>query len=377
MNRSRLIDLYIKKIKNSLSDKEKDELDILRFQDPAYYEWLQSIADNGSLLEELKKINKTDAYQKAIKSIHNPTRRIALNFMKVASIVIVLLGSWFIFKLSESPQQEQITVQNETSIIKNSAQLITNEQTYELDKLADNEIKGKNFKLVKDKNNQLKYEQQNGTSEYHTVKTATSNQYNITLSDGSQIYINSNSQVKYPVRFSPHKREIFIEGEVYCEIAKSKVPFVIHTSNRENIRVLGTKFNVRNYTLEGYTEVTLAEGKVKVSDDQNECILKPDQQVIINDGFKLQSVESSYYTSWTKPVIRFHNMRLERVINSFEQLYGVDFEIESEELKDRLIAGGIIKNKSLKQNLRILKESCNLIINQNNNKYLIKESLSN
>ncbi|MCT4647027.1 MAG: hypothetical protein N4A74_18715, partial [Carboxylicivirga sp.] len=171
MNRSRLIDLYIKKIKNSLSDKEKDELDILRFQDPAYYEWLQSIADNGSLLEELKKINKTDAYQKAIKSIHNPTQRIALNFMKVASIVIVLLGSWFIFKLSESPQQEQITAQNETSIIKNSAQLITNEQTYELDKLADNEIKGKNFKLVKDKNNQLKYEQQNGTSEYHTVKT--------------------------------------------------------------------------------------------------------------------------------------------------------------------------------------------------------------
>ena len=377
MDRSRLIDLYIKKIKDCLSDKEKDELDILRFQDPAYYEWLESIAKNGALLGELKKINKSDAYQKIIKPAHNPTRRIGLNILKVASIVIVLLGSWWIFSTSETTHQEQLLAQSDSTIIKRSAQLITNEETYELDKLVNNEIKGKNFKLVKDKDNKLKYENQVGTSEYHIVKTTTCNQYNITLSDGSLIYINSNSQIKYPVRFSSKKREIFIEGEVYCEIAKSEIPFVIHTSNKENITVLGTKFNIRNYSSEGYTEVTLAEGKVKVSDNQNECILKPDQQVVINNGFKLKSVESSYYTSWTKPVIRFYNMRLDRVINSFEQLYGVSFEFETTELKEKLIAGGIIKNKSLEQNLKILKESCNLTINQNNNKYVIKESLSN
>jgi preprotein translocase subunit Sss1 len=335
------------------------------------------MAENGALLEEIKKIDKTKAYQRTIKTINTPARKIMLNILKVASIVFLLIGSWYLFSVNEIPQKKQLIAKNGSSIIKNTAQLITDEETYELDKLANNKIEGKNFKLLKDKNNRLKYEKQIDTNIYHTVKTASCNQYNITLSDGSVIYINSNSKVKYPVRFSSQKREIFVEGEVYCEIAKSTVPFIVHTSNKEDITVLGTKFNVRNYSSEKYTEVTLAEGKVKVSDNQNECILKPDQQVVINNGFKLKAVESSYFTSWTKPVIRFHNMRLARVINSLEQLYGVHFEIETERLKEKLIAGGIIKNKALEKNLEILKESCNLTITHKNNKYVIKESLSN
>ena len=321
-------------------------------------------------------IDKDRAYQKTIEQLKSPNKRFASQLLKVAcSIAILVTGLTIYFYRTTEPLQPIAQVQPST--IQHSAQLITSDEVYELNKIKGDAIDGKDFKLVKNENNHLTYKKLADTTIFHTVKTATSNQYSVVLSDGSKIHINSNSQIRYPVTFSVHKREIFVEGEVYCEIAKDDIPFIIHTTDNREISVLGTQFNVRNYKEEGYTEVTLVEGKVRVSDDANQCILKPNQQVLITDQFEVRAVESAYYASWTKPIIRFHNMKLGRVINSFEQLYGVSFQFENPAIQEKLIAGGIVKAQTLQANLQILAESCNLTFSIQSGRYIIKESLSN
>ncbi|MBI9063773.1 MAG: FecR domain-containing protein [Marinilabiliaceae bacterium] len=376
MNRSRLIDLYIKKHQSSLSNQEKDEFDQLRFQHSIYFQWLQSVSQEVVVLEQIKLVDKDRAYQKTIEQLKSPNKHLASLLLKVAcSIAILVTGLTIYFYRTTAPLQPIAQVKPNT--IQHSAQLITSDEVYELNKIKGDAIDGKDFKLVKNENNHLTYKKQVDTTIFHTVKTATSNQYSVVLSDGSKIHINSNSQIRYPVTFSAHKREVFIEGEVYCDIAKDDIPFIIHTSDNREISVLGTQFNVRNYKEEGYTEVTLVEGKVRVSDDDNQCILKPNQQVLITDQFEVRAVESAYYASWTQPIIRFHNMKLGRVINSFEQLYGVSFQFENPAIKEKLIAGGIVKAQTLQANLHILAESCNLTFIKQSGRYIIKESLSN
>lgn len=376
MSRSRLIDLYIKKHQSSLSNQEKDEFDQLRFQHSSYFHWLQSISQEAALLEQMQLIDKDQACQKAIGQLKSPNKRIASVLLKVAcSIAILVTGLTIYFYPTTEPLQA--IAQTQPSTIQHSAQLITSDEVYELNKIKGDAIDGKDFKLVKNENNHLTYKKLADTTIFHTVKTATCNQYSVVLSDGSKIHINSNSKIRYPVTFSAHKREIFVEGEVYCDIAKDKIPFIIHTSDNREISVLGTQFNVRDYKAEGYTEVTLVEGKVRVSDDNNECILKPNQQVLITDQFEVRAVESTYYASWTQAIIRFHNMKLGRVINSFEQLYGVSFQFEDPAIKEKLIAGGIVKKQTLNANLQILAESCNLTFIKQSGTYIIKESLSN
>ncbi len=378
MSRSRLIELYIQKHNGELLLQEKKELNSLRFQHSAYYDYLQSIGNDPNLLEQLKLIDKESAIKRTLHNVQSPQRRRFISVLKVAALLLVLVSSSIVYWYTPTKDQTPVvTKSNQPGTIQNSAQLITSDQVYNLSEVKGDAIDGTDFKIVKNENNNLSYKKLADTTIFHTVKTDFCNQYSVVLSDGSTIHINSNSKVRYPVTLAANKREIFVEGEVYCEIAKSNIPFVVHTSHNKEITVLGTKFNVRDYQGEEYTEVTLVEGSVRVNDTDNTCMLKPNQQVTITDNFKIKEVESLYYSSWTKPIIRFHNMKLQRVINSFEQLYGVSFEFKTPVLKERLVAGGIIKSKSIEENIMALAESCNLDVTKQSGNYIIKESLSN
>lgn len=375
MTKSRLIELHIKKLNETISDSELNEYNTLRLNHEAYARWLDSVCSNSDLKKEILKIDR----QKALNSLISETKKQKRTKIRRLATIIstaaaLLIAGLFIFQ----DKEEVITVAEvkKSDGVIQKAQLVTEDQTYNLEQIENREIVDENFKLSNN-NNRLTYTKQKDTSIYHTIKTAYCNQYSLTLSDGSIIHINSNSRVKYPVNFSNKMRQIFIEGEVYCEIAHSSTPFIVHTFDNKQVKVLGTKFNVRNYPDEHYSEITLLEGSVQVKSDKDQCILAPNQQVVINNNFEIKTVEAQYFNSWTTPIIRFHNMSINRVLDCLSQLYGVSFEIENQAIGKRKIAGGIIKQNTLIQNLNILTESCNLEYYTKNNKFILKESLSN
>ena len=107
------------------------------------------------------------------------------------------------------------------------------------------------------------------TEEYHTVIVPRGGEYNLTLADGTNVWLNSDSKLKFPLHFVGNQRAVYLEGEAFFEVTSDSLkPFVVKTAEA-NVKVLGTSFNVMNYTDEAKVEVALLKGKVKFEDTRN------------------------------------------------------------------------------------------------------------
>ncbi|MCT4614501.1 MAG: FecR family protein [Marinifilaceae bacterium] len=383
MEKSRLIELYIKDQKLVLNKSEHKEYDLLKNKQNDYYQWILKLANDGELNSEIIKINQEKALAKtlsklAIQKSHKFSferiKTIAIRSISIAaSISLLIYLSYQQFSVNDTV--DSIVLNNPSRTITNSAKIITSDSEIKLNENKKTNIVKKDYKLEKTKDNYIKYKQTSDTNIYHTMKTNVCNQYKLQLADGSIIHLNSNTKIKYPLAFGKQKREIFIEGEVYCEIAKSRIPFIVNTLKGEKIKVLGTKFNVRAYKAENYSEISLVEGKVRVDKDDENCILSPNKQVIIRDGFKIKNVYAKNYMSWIKDVFKFYKMNIVRISNSLEQMYGVKIEFEDTEIESIVVAGGFDKTKPITYNLNLLCEICNLQFEMTaKNKFIIKKN---
>jgi len=198
--------------------------------------------------------------------------------------------------------------------------------------------------------NLLNYHHSNsGEPEYNTLVVPDGKRFQLKLSDGSKVWLNSASSVKYPVMFSDRgNREIYLEGEAFFKVTKNeKQPFIVLTKQLST-KVLGTSFNVKAYNDELQITVSVATGKVQVSSiheragkDQS-CILMPNQQTVYNppeNTFSTRECNVSDFTAWKDGVLVFNQTPLSEVAKSLERWYGVTVIIESPGLKKRIIRG--------------------------------------
>ncbi|WP_127124897.1 FecR family protein [Pseudoflavitalea rhizosphaerae] len=215
---------------------------------------------------------------------------------------------------------------------------------------------GVNARVV---NGTLVYEQ--GSAEeivFNTVTTPKGRQYQLTLSDGTKVWLNADSRIHYPASFSGVERTVDIEGEVYFEVMKSKsVPFRVRIDNRAEVEVLGTNFNVNAYANEDALSATLLEGAVRVHGPSGIVSLKPGQQaqvpasgnIKLNDTADLEKV-----MAWKNGLFAFENASLQEVMQQLERWYGVDV-VYKEEIPDIKFGGMMLKSLTLAEVLRLLK----------------------
>ena len=153
------------------------------------------------------------------------------------------------------------------------------------------------------------------------------------LSDGSKVIVNGGSTLLYPVQFAKHKehRDVFLLGEGHFDVAKDKKqPFVVHSGNLE-VKVLGTKFNVRAYINEEHITTTLEEGSVELSDKQFSEIMKPNEQIIYsrNDGsMSKTNVNVKDFSGWTSGKMTFANKSLEEILRMVGKRFDVHFDVD-------------------------------------------------
>ncbi len=226
----------------------------------------------------------------------------------------------------------------------------------------------------------LQYElnhQQTEAPVCHTVKVPVSGEYHFTLSDGTRVWLNSESEITFPVAFVDSVREVILKGEAYFEVKSDKEhPFVVH-ANKVNVNVLGTKFNVAAYEEEGKVVTTLAEGEVKVEMNGQTVELLPDEQVAIdlNSGeISKQSVDASVYTSWIRGVFEYENMTLEEITTHLSRWYGVDFSFPAAEFKTRCFTGVVKKYDSLNDALQIIEKTTNVSFMINGKSIAVKST---
>ena len=176
---------------------------------------------------------------------------------------------------------------------------------------------------------QLSYQRSEGkttTVEYNTMSTPRGRQFRLSLPDGTQVWLNSASSIRYPTIFAGTDRKVEITGEAYFEVAqKASQPFTVKAGKRAEVHVLGTHFNVNAYDNETALNTTLLEGSVKV----NGVLLKPGQQArILNDG-PVEAVQVAYtdiykVMAWKNGRFNFEGATIEEIMRQIERWYDVE-----------------------------------------------------
>lgn len=192
---------------------------------------------------------------------------------------------------------------------------------------------------------------------YNELIVPTGGEYRLYLSDGTLVYMNSESKLRYPIRFSKGNRFVELEGEAYFEVSRDEShPFVVRAGQLD-VKVLGTGFNVMAYPGEWQAEVTLVRGKVDVRRGNESCILKPDDQYVLDKkemSSVVQKVDTDIYTSWKDGILNFDALPLEQLAKKLGRWYKVEFVFGDDWLKKLKFSGAFKKDNNIRYVLSLI-----------------------
>ncbi len=181
----------------------------------------------------------------------------------------------------------------------------------------------------------------------------------ITMSDGTQVWLNSGTTLRYPDRFGDKSRSVEVKGEAFFKVAKiPDKPFTINSTDL-TVEVLGTSFNFSAYQKDNYSSVTLVEGKVAIHNDQGETVakLQPGQMATKdkNTGsLNIKEVNTTSYSEWIDGKIFFDDERLDQIALKLERWFNVEISFDDPSLKSKRFNGTILKNKPIDQIMQAL-----------------------
>lgn len=185
---------------------------------------------------------------------------------------------------------------------------------------------------------------------YNEMRIQHGMDYTMTLPDGTQVFMNAQSRLRFPLKFSGGRREVEFEGEAYFSVTKdADNPFIIKTGGVE-VAVLGTEFNLRAYGDEAEVVTTLVSGKVQVRDDGNVCDIEPGEQAVYSTQtgeFSTRRVDVDFYTAWCRSEIMFKDATLEDIMKNLGRWYGVEYEFMDEKAAAQTFGGSFKRTRSI------------------------------
>jgi ferric-dicitrate binding protein FerR (iron transport regulator) len=224
--------------------------------------------------------------------------------------------------------------------------------------------------------------QKGGSASYMELSVSRGETASFTFADQSRVQLNAGSSIRFPEQFGEKKREVYLEGEAYFQVAENeRSPFVVHAIGLD-IKVLGTAFNVRSYPDEDVVETTLEQGKLELSISEKEGKKKVEWRLNKNDQFIYfnkadssqfyRNVDTGIYTSWKEGKYRFNKIPLNRLTKSIARLYDVNIDV-AEEIKYLTYTGIFFKDQPVDKVLeRIEMSALDVEVKQFENKqYMI------
>lgn len=249
-----------------------------------------------------------------------------------------------------------------------------------LDSLSDGIVAMEDAAQVTLKNGQLQYSQlESGSKEmqFNTMSTPRGRQFKLTLPDGTDVWLNAGSSIRYPVEFTSTERKVELTGEAFFHVKSMKlpafkdrpairVPFIVNVNKKMEVEVLGTQFNINAYTNENTIHTTLTEGVVKVrtvnnSDDPSQsAVLLPGQQAsVTNTGSQkitVQNADLSKVLAWNNGLFNFENVHLADAMLQLERWYDIDVAYENG-VPEIWFSGKISRDTKLAVLLKILEKT--------------------
>ncbi len=336
-NAKQLAEIIVKIKLNQASEKEREMLLDWLDESEANRQTYKNIISGESLLKRLKieeKILETVDMNAICMVIarklmrRESNRRISLSASIAVGCILLFISGWVFF--SEKNSSDNILLGNHNSKVK---LVMESGNVINLDKGVPDSIDASSAIIVRDAGG-LTYRQKDkstavGQAEIkNKIITEAGGEYTFTLSDGTKVWLNSLSEIEFPVSFKGDKRVVNLKGEAYFEVKHdSDRPFIVHSLN-QSIQVLGTCFNIKAYENEQKIYTTLIEGKVSVGSGGNNVVLSPGMESVCereNNEIETHTVNPYFSIAWRTGYFMFNNEDLDMILRVLSRWYGVEF----------------------------------------------------
>lgn len=352
-----------KELYQSLKDQNSDENRMFDL-DRMY----KNIAESLSFVSEEKEKKKRTLTQRMPK------------WMKYASAAAVFLISASIFFWTNKPDKINIAQVDNAEIIepggKKARLILADGKTLDLTNNFNIEKQDGTI-IVNESEGGLSYERKSDKikPEYHTIEVPIGGEYQLRLDDGTKVYLNSGTRLRYPSYFEGKERNVELEGEAYFEVTKNNNPFIVHTSNLD-IKVLGTSFNISAYEEDSQVNATLVNGKVQVLTKHNTSVydLTPGYNLNYQKGSNAvttQKVDVEFYIAWVRGEFIFNNQNLEDILTQLSRWYDFSVEYEDPSLRNMKFTGGAEKKRSISYMLKQIELVTNIKFKEDGKRIII------
>lgn len=257
-----------------------------------------------------------------------------LSFSRVACVIMIILGGYFLFSKKQAPIDNNLAEiaksfevdsisMNVSLKISAAKEIIIEEEEAHIKYSEDGNVKINEIDEVVD--------EEHIADSYNQLWVPKGKRSTLLLADGSKLWVNAGTRVIYPTNFSDKTREVYVDGEIYLEVAKDvERPFIVNTRDM-GITVLGTIFDVKAYESDNISSIVLIEGSVSVETDKQSKILKPNEMLSYQEGnVSIQDVDTEYYILWKTGSYRFNSENLSHVLNIFSNYYGTTINYDQE-----------------------------------------------
>ena len=368
--------LIFKEVTGTISEEEQRYLEWWRGKDPGNERLYRELRDGQRMMNEVKQLEGVDVIR-PLEEMHlrirEEERRLRWRRWQwgvaVAAVVVLFVGFFYLFPVDDKLEPESLA-KTEQPIKAGGVRAVLrleNGKEVDLETLAEG-VKVGGMKAVKIDERRLSYVGQGKTDGekrkklvYNEVEVPRGGEFDLILADGTTVWLNAGSKLRYPVEFVGKERRVFLEGEAYFAVAKDAGrPFRVEIL-QQTVEVLGTEFNVSGYTDEATIYTTLVTGKVKVATDSGEnMILAPGEQSMLDcrDGhLDKREVDVEKVIAWKKGMFILEEQTLEQIMQKFARWYDMEIVYRDKELKDIVFKGVVPRYAELGEVLNILEKT--------------------
>ncbi|MBE9461240.1 FecR family protein [Dyadobacter subterraneus] len=386
-----IADLIFKYLNGNLSKEENKVLQDWLNEDIANQILLNELQNKDKMEEGLQffeSIDQNAAWENINQQIDSPVIHRSFwsykKFFKYAAAILItgIVGYAFLHK--KGNQTATIAKTKKPQILKNDVLPGGNKATLTLgdgsvitlEDMENGTFKKENGVKISKKEGQLVYEilptENSSIVTYNTINTPTGGQYEISLPDGSKVWLNSKSSLHFPTAFSGKERKVELTGEGYFEVSKNKEkPFVVE-AGKTHVEVLGTHFNIMAYDNEAVSKTTLLEGSVKVGNGENKKLLNPGQQAVIGSQIRVRTADTDEAVAWKEGYFQFDNEDLTTIMRQLKRWYDVDV-VNEQQIPNKHFTAMISRNTTLSKVLKMLEMSGELKFEIEDKKVTIRE----
>lgn len=288
-----------------------------------------------------------------------PVRRVSmLRYWAAAAAILLLLAGGAYFWPTSQPASHIKHMTDVAPGRQGAILVLANGSTIVLDSLQNGKVASQQGADAVLQNGRLVYLAK-GTAKdavsYNTMKTPKGRQFQLTLPDGTKVWLNAASSVRYPTAFTGKERRVQVNGEAYFEVAQqSDRPFFVEVAGRTEIQVLGTSFNIHAYEDENYISTVLLQGAVRVTGGGTQVVLKPGQQAQLQQQMKvLNNVNTARVMAWKNGIFDFEDVTLEEAMRELQRWYDIEVVYENG-VPNIPFSGKVDRNVSLSGLLKLL-----------------------